>query len=216
MVTILTAYSESTGAIGNKGALPWPSLKRDFQFMKYLTIKNPSGIIMGRRTFESIGRPLPNRTSIILTSADRTDSTENDPIHNYRIYYRKSLSEAVDLCSALKIEPVIFGGERVYREALQKYPCTIYITEVHKKYEGDAFFPVDLIDRSTLINITGEVLQLLENLKEEKEKKEGKEKKDNSVEGNNENASFCGSITRVCDNEVFYSFLKGFSTPLEK
>lgn len=281
MVTILTAYSRRTGVIGSKGTLPWPVLKRDFQFMKYLTTRKPSGIIMGRMTFESIGKPLPNRTSIILTSScnnisnnqhikeDHSNSSRcirDDPIEgkNYKLYYRSTLSEAVTLCGSLGLEPVIFGGERVYREALLKYRCTLYITEIQEDYEGDTRFPLELLDRASLVNITEEVLGILN----EKPSNQMKIRPDNisdnvlngisdgilndqlidqskdksndqlkiqpsdqlNVQSNTAVTDLSGTLNgksadsssvdyntmRVCDNNVFYSFFKGFSVPCEK
>ncbi|KAI5192471.1 dihydrofolate reductase [Nematocida minor] len=236
MVTILSAYCSTTGVIGNKGSLPWPSLKSDFQFMKYITTRRPSGIVMGSKTFKSIGRPLPNRTSIVLTSADISPKTANEdsldrnsPLYpgpvegsNYKVYYRRSLKEAIDLCSALSLEPIVFGGERVYREAMETYPCTLYITEVYKEYEGDARFPIELIDRRKMVNITEEVLGLIgrEICTEELHKKnlQCDENRGNAAgsEEEEKKRGACINGSAVCDNNVFYSFFKFTSSPHEK
>lgn len=160
-LTVIAAYSERTGVIGDNGRLPWPPLKTDFQFLKHITLERPSGIIMGRRTFESIGKPLPRRVSIVLTSQDR----ESESGSNYKVYYRKTLDQAISLCSELSLHPIIFGGYSVYEEALRKYTCKVYLTEVHKEYTGTAYFPVHLIDRKKLINITEEVVRKLEEAK---------------------------------------------------
>lgn len=129
-LSVIVAY-DAQYLIGRKGALPW-RLPRDLARFKDLTMGRP--IIMGRRTFESIGRPLPGRLNIVLTrGADLADTGD--------------VIVAGDLEAALKAaesagaeEAFVVGGESVYREALPV--CErIYATEVEARLEGDAWFP---------------------------------------------------------------------------
>ncbi|OAG33510.1 dihydrofolate reductase [Nematocida sp. ERTm5] len=204
-LTILSAYSEKTGVIGANGRLPWPTLKTDFQFMKYITTKSPAGIIMGRSTFESIGRPLPNRTTIVLTSQMK------DPIFgsNYKVYFKSSLDAAVSLCKELDLEPIVFGGNAVYSEAIKRYNCTLYLTEIYKEYSGDAFFPLDLIDRSSLIDITEEVKKELKLYTEDINIKKIQENEEKERAYTRTDGSVIDMRNTVCENNICYSFLKG-------
>ncbi|KAH9385666.1 dihydrofolate reductase [Nematocida major] len=203
MITILAAYSKSTGAIGLKGKLPWPLLKTDFLFMKHITTKEFTGVIMGRKTFESIGKPLPNRTNMVLTS--RETPPEKGP--NYSVYYVQSLDKAVHMCRALCIRPVIFGGHSVYKEALEKYECDVYITEIYDTFEGDAHFPVGLIDSAPLRNKTEETLKELgiEKSMHECSQKEECPFKEESQKG-----------SLICENGVHYAFMHGVFSPHKK
>jgi dihydrofolate reductase len=114
--------------IGRDGKLPW-HLSADLKRFKALTMGHH--IIMGRKTWESIGRPLPGRTSIVIT---------RDPA------YAAPGAHAVDsLSSALKMarhDPEVFviGGGEIYREALP-LADRIYLTEVDAEFSGDTFFP---------------------------------------------------------------------------
>jgi dihydrofolate reductase len=119
--------------IGRQNALPW-RLPADLAHFKALTSGHP--VIMGRKTYESLGRPLPNRTNIILTG-DRGWSAAGCLVTH-------SLREAIELGSrnlpAGKTEVFVMGGENVYRQALA---CAdrLYVTLVEAEVEGDATFP---------------------------------------------------------------------------
>jgi dihydrofolate reductase len=116
------------GAIGRDNALPW-HLPEDLQHFKATTLGHP--ILMGRRTFESIGRPLPGRRSIVLT---------RDPAWAHAGCERAaSLDEAVALCAGVP-EAFVIGGAQVYAAALPNADRLI-ITEVDLDVDGDAFFP---------------------------------------------------------------------------
>lgn len=116
------------GVIGHDGKLPW-HLSADLKRFKALTMGHH--IIMGRKTWESIGRPLPGRTSIVVT---RNRS------------YAAAGAQVVDsLRSALLLahsdsEAFVIGGAEIYREALP-LADRIYLTEVDAEYPGDTFFP---------------------------------------------------------------------------
>lgn len=127
MITIIAAVSEN-GVIGRAGKIPW-SLPEDQRRFRELTWGHT--LIMGRRTFEEIGRPLPGRRTILLS---RTRKIETELCRT-----AESLEEALDMAAG---EPEIFiaGGSRVYEEGL-RYADRIHLTVVQRHVEGDAFFP---------------------------------------------------------------------------
>ncbi|WP_461630495.1 dihydrofolate reductase [Labilibaculum euxinus] len=127
-VSIIVAVSRNQ-VIGKDNQLIW-KLSADLKRFKALTTGHT--IIMGRKTFESIGKPLPNRTSVIITrQADYV--AEGCVVVN-------SLEEALEKFSDQE-EVFIIGGGTIYKEALAK-ANKIYYTKVHKDFEGDTFFPV--------------------------------------------------------------------------
>lgn len=151
----IAAFSRETGAIGRNNQLPWPKIATDFLFLKQLTTEKPTGLIMGRRTFQSIGRVLPGRTTLVLTSSPRERAVQGTG----EAYFLSSLEEALLFCRTKGISPVVFGGEGVYRELLEKHPCTFYLTVIEEPFEGDAFFPRELIEEEKMKSITEEVYQ---------------------------------------------------------
>jgi dihydrofolate reductase len=114
--------------IGNEGRLPW-HLPPDLQRFKTLTMGHH--IIMGRRTWESIGRLLPGRVSIIIT--------RNPQFSAPGALLARSLREALALAS-LDNEPFVIGGEQIFRAALP-LARRIYLTEVLGEFSGDVWFP---------------------------------------------------------------------------
>ena len=114
--------------IGNKNKLPW-HLPEDLKHFKNITMGKP--VIMGRKTYESIGRLLPGRKNIILS---RNKSYAIDGAHMV-----STLKEAIKLCED-NSEAFIIGGSTVYKEALPKADC-LYLTIINKEFEGDACFP---------------------------------------------------------------------------
>lgn len=116
------------GVIGRDNTLPW-HLPEDLQHFKATTMGHP--ILMGRRTFESIGRPLPGRRSIVLS---------RDPGWAREGCERAgSLDEAIALCAGLP-EAFVVGGAAVYAQALPRADRLI-VTEVDLEVDGDAWFP---------------------------------------------------------------------------
>ena len=116
------------GVIGRNGRLPW-RLPDDQRHVRELTLGKP--LIMGRRTFESIGRPLPNRTSIVLT---------RDPgFLCDGCLVARSVEEALALAGDAP-EVIVFGGGGVFAEFLPRAD-RIYLTEVDAEVEGDTYFP---------------------------------------------------------------------------
>ncbi len=126
-VSIVVAIAENN-AIGKDNQLLW-HLPADLKHFKAIT----SGhcIIMGRKTFESIGKPLPNRRNIVIS---RTDGLE---ISGAEV--KSSIQDALQLCRD-ENEVFIIGGAEVYRSAMELVN-RIYLTRVHEHYSGDTFFP---------------------------------------------------------------------------
>jgi dihydrofolate reductase len=116
------------GVIGVQGALPW-HLPDDLKRFKRITLGHP--VLMGRRTFASLARPLPGRRNLVLTRAGLppTPGVELVP----------SIDAALALCSGAA-ELFVIGGSEVYRQALP-LAARIELTEVHACPSGDAHFP---------------------------------------------------------------------------
>ncbi|MDF7812151.1 dihydrofolate reductase [Hymenobacter sp. YC55] len=128
MLAFVVAAAEN-GVIGRDNQLIW-HLPADLKHFKQLTQGHP--VVMGRRTYESIGRPLPNRTNIVVTrQADwQADGCET----------ARSVPEALEFASQLDEQVFVIGGAEIYRQALPAAD-TIYLTEVHRSFEGDVTFP---------------------------------------------------------------------------
>lgn len=126
-VSLIVAIA-SNGVIGRDNALPW-HLPEDLRRFKALTIDKP--ILMGRKTFESIGRPLPRRRNLVLTTR-----ANNFPEGVYAV---NSLVEAIENCRD-DAELVVIGGAAVYAAALP-LASRIYRTRVEADVEGDVRFP---------------------------------------------------------------------------
>lgn len=114
--------------IGKENDIPWRIPGEQKRFRSLTTGKT---VIMGRKTFESIGKPLPNRRNLVITR-DRTYVAEGCEIVG-------SLQEALALTKD-EAEVFIGGGETIYREALP-IADRIYLTTIHSKIDGDTFFP---------------------------------------------------------------------------
>lgn len=121
----------SNGVIGNDGGMPWPRTGDQRQF-KDLTMGHP--IVMGRTTYESIGRPLPGRTSIVLTR-DPSWSAEGVEVAH-------TLPDALEVAAGLDDDTYLIGGAQVYAEALAAgLVDRLVVTHVHLSPHGDAWFP---------------------------------------------------------------------------
>ena len=124
----LVAAVAANGVIGAQGGLPW-HLPEDLRHFKALTYGHP--VIMGRRTWESLGKPLPGRENIVVTRR-RTLEAPGASI-------AASLEAALALCSQAPVAFVIGGGE-LYAAAL-RYADVLFLTEIQRNFEGDARFP---------------------------------------------------------------------------
>lgn len=126
IISIVVAISENN-AIGKDNKLLW-HLPNDLKHFKQITSGNT--VIMGRKTFDSVGRPLPNRRNIIITR-------NNKAIDGCEVVH--SIEEALKLC-VNEIEVFIVGGAEIYKQSID-ITDFIYLTEVHKTFEADTFFP---------------------------------------------------------------------------
>lgn len=126
MIALIVAFAKDQ-VIGNKGCIPW-KIKGEQKRFKELTTGNV--VIMGRRSYEEIGKPLPNRTTIVISGTKNFDG-EN-------CMTAKSVAEAIEMAGDKDI--YISGGARVYEEALPLVE-KMYITEVDLEVEGDTYFP---------------------------------------------------------------------------
>lgn len=131
--SMIVAMSENR-VIGINNKLPW-YLPNDLKYFKQVTMGKP--IVMGRKTFESIGKPLPGRANIIITR-NKDWAAEGVKVSH-------SLEQAFELAQAVgeidgKDELMIIGGDQIYKSCLA---CVdrIYLTQVHAHVEGDAWFP---------------------------------------------------------------------------
>ena len=127
IISIITAMDKNR-LIGKENSLPW-KLPADLQFFKRVTMAKP--IIMGRKTFESIGRPLPGRQNIIITR-DQSFSAEGCDV----VF---STEEAYEAVSTFE-EAMVIGGANIYQQFLEKAD-RLYLTRVLSEFEGDAWFP---------------------------------------------------------------------------
>lgn len=127
-ISLVVAMDEN-GLIGADGGMPW-HLPNDLRHFKHTTLGKP--VLMGRRTHESIGRPLPKRDNIILTR----DADYQAP--GCRIV--PSVAEAVDSVKNQAAELMVIGGAQVYTLALEQ-AHHLYITRIHEVFEGDTWFP---------------------------------------------------------------------------
>ncbi|MEH6942622.1 dihydrofolate reductase [Bacillus sp. JJ722] len=127
IVSIIVAMDEKR-VIGMNNQLPW-RLPRELQYVKKTTMGHP--IIIGRKNYESIGRPLPGRRNIVLTRDVHFQAEGCEIAH--------SPEEVLKLC-ANEEEIFIFGGEQIYKLFLSQTD-KLYITKIHHAFEGDTFFP---------------------------------------------------------------------------
>jgi dihydrofolate reductase len=126
-LSIIVAMS-SNRVIGVNNTLPW-HLSDDLKHFKSLTTGHT--IIMGRKTYESIGRPLPNRRNIVISRNSNTFYEGVEVVHN--------LEDAFSISTNDK-EVFVIGGSNIYEQALS-FVDQLYITEIKKSFIGDAFFP---------------------------------------------------------------------------
>ena len=126
-ISLIVAVADN-GVIGQDNALPW-RLPGDLKRFKALTMGKP--IIMGRKTFDSIGKPLPGRTNIVITRQSDLQIVGCTVVG--------SLDEAFGSVQA--DEYMIIGGAEIYRQALPQAQ-RVYLTQVHATISGDAFFPL--------------------------------------------------------------------------
>ncbi len=128
MISLMVAHDKDF-VIGKDNQLPW-HIPEDLAYFKKHTVGK--GIVMGRNTYESIGRPLPKRRNIVVTRNAEYTAEGVDITHN--------LQDAVELAEKQHQEVMVIGGEQIFKEAL-KIADRMYITLIHQSFEGDTFFP---------------------------------------------------------------------------
>ena len=133
MTVSLVVAASTNNVIGRDGGLPW-HLPDDLRHFKRITTGKP--VIMGRRTYESIGRPLPDRHNIVMTRDSDYAAEGCDVV--------SSVGEALELAGDAD-EVMVIGGGQVYRDFLPRAD-RIYMTRVQAEVQGDTLFPD--IDRS--------------------------------------------------------------------
>jgi dihydrofolate reductase len=126
-LALIVAVADN-GVIGNGNDLPW-RLPDDLRRFKALTLDKP--VVMGRRTFDSIGRPLPGRRNIVISRQSGL-AIEGCEVAG-------SLAEALALAGPVP-EVMVIGGAQIYQQALARADV-IYLTQVHATVPGDAHFP---------------------------------------------------------------------------
>jgi len=120
----------ANGVIGRDNGLPW-HLPADLQHFKRITMGKP--ILMGRKTWEAIGRPLPGRTSIVIT--------RNTGYRAPGCIVTHSIEAALQAAAERGDEAMVIGGAEFYCQLLPRTD-TIYLTRIQAGFEGDTFFPV--------------------------------------------------------------------------
>ena len=137
-LSLISAVAKN-GVIGGGNTLLW-DLPADMKHFR--TTTSGHTVIMGRKTYESIGRPLPNRKNIVITrdasymkdGIDVVNSLE-EAIRLITLEHGKEFEENQD-----EVEAFIIGGGEIYKQAIDKAQ-KLYITEVHQDFEGDTLFP---------------------------------------------------------------------------
>lgn len=141
-ISIIVAHDRNR-LIGNSNDLPWKrDLPNDLKYFKQFTTGNT--VIMGRNTFESIGKPLPQRINIVLTR-DENFKPEGCLVFNSIQHLLKSVS--------IDEEMFIIGGSNVYQQFLP-IADYLYVTEIDHEFEGDTYFPEYDLNEWKLIRVT--------------------------------------------------------------
>jgi dihydrofolate reductase len=129
IVSIIAALSENN-VIGKNNKLPW-HISEDLKRFKQLTLHHP--VIMGRKTFVSIGKPLPGRTNIVITRDENYKAEDVTIVH--------SLKEALNVAKEKAEEEIfIIGGAQIFEQTI-KVVDKLYLTLVKGNFDGDAYFP---------------------------------------------------------------------------
>lgn len=137
-VSIIVAVG-ANGVIGRDGEMPW-KLSTDLKRFKSLTMGKP--IIMGRKTFEAIGKPLPGRANIVLTRSGRINGKDVTVAHDMR----EALRLARERCRESDADEFfVIGGGEIYALAMP-YADRLHVTHVEAMPDGDAYFPAIDVD----------------------------------------------------------------------
>lgn len=130
MILSLLVAADEKNVIGKDNKLPW-HLPNDLKYFRNQTWAMP--VLMGRKTFESIGKPLPGRKSIVIT---RSEEWKNDGVTVVH-----SLEEGLQIAEGMGAKEIfIIGGAEIFSSAFSRAD-RIYLTRIHHQFEGDVFFP---------------------------------------------------------------------------
>ena len=152
--TIIVGVQSRTNAIGFAGKIPW-KCREDMKFFRETTTKTKNhekinAVIMGRKTFESLPAPLPNRLNVVLT--------RNPVIHHDNVIFSNNFEEII---AKLELNPdietiFVIGGEMIYREAIYHPKCEkIYLNKIDVEVaEADSFFPEIDEDKYVVVEST--------------------------------------------------------------
>ena len=141
MFSLIVAYDEDR-VIGYKGSIPW-HLSEDLKQFKVHTINKR--IVMGNNTFKSIGKPLPNRHTIIITKNKKEDTSDVSYVSDLEPFLKENENTDEEI--------MICGGASIYKEALP-YCKKLYISLVDGKHTGDTYFPDFDLNNYELVNQT--------------------------------------------------------------
>ena len=150
MIAHIVAAAKN-GVIGRDGDLPW-KIPEDMAWFRLRT--KGRALIMGRKTFEAVGHPLPNRLNVVVTrQKDYKPAVPNTPQAPYHIC--QTIDEALDHCRAhlaeYENEIFIIGGGEIYQQSVDQVD-TIFLTRIHQDYEGDAKYPEPDLEKFKLVD----------------------------------------------------------------
>lgn len=128
MISLMVAH-DPNHVIGRDNQLPW-HIPEDLAYFKKHTVGK--GIVMGRNTYESIGRPLPKRRNIVVSRNQELKIEGTDVVH--------TLEDAVKLAEEVHEEVMVIGGEQIFKSILP-IADRLYITLIHTEFDGDTYFP---------------------------------------------------------------------------
>lgn len=144
-INMIVAVDEK-GGIGKNNTLPWhlpDDLKR---FAKLTKGNGNNAIIMGRKTYESIGKPLPGRVNIVMSQTMTPDTMDNDTIgnsnsnSNSNFYVFSSKNDVIQFCKNQNFDMIwVIGGSSIYKEFINDITY-LYLTEIHLDFKCDTFF----------------------------------------------------------------------------
>ncbi|TMW72473.1 dihydrofolate reductase [Alteribacter natronophilus] len=127
MISMIAAMDENN-VIGRNNDLPW-NLPNDLAWFKRVTSGHT--VVMGRKTFESIGKALPNRKNIVVTSNEDFEAEDVEVWHDL---------DKVKQFSQTEEEVMVLGGQKIF-EQLIDFADRLYVTRIHHTFEGDTYFP---------------------------------------------------------------------------
>ncbi|MBA4537777.1 dihydrofolate reductase [Bacillus aquiflavi] len=138
MISLIWAMDENR-VIGKENKLPW-HISEDLKFFKRVTMGHP--IAMGRKTYESIGKPLPGRENIVITR------NQHFTCQGCTVF--STIDELIAYGKGKADEIFVIGGAEIFKEVLP-FADRLYVTMIHHQFEGDTYFPLFSLEDWTLI-----------------------------------------------------------------